>query len=225
MLKFGIIAEGVNDQTVIENILLGYFADQDEEPVVLPIQPADPLNPGGWGNVFASLKRGDCEQALQFNDYVIIHIDADEQEQAGYDVPRQENGLPLSLAERVDRITARLKSEIDPAFLAANGHRILFAIAVDTIECWLLPLLTNDKKKAAKDTGCLAAANHELRRQDRKGLSASDRSFRDAYEDASKEFRKRKRLLEVRGANESLELFIQQLDKVREHISEKSGDE
>ncbi len=222
MLKFGIIAEGVNDQTVIENILLGYFVD---EPVIVPIQPADPLIPGGWGNVFASLKRGDCEKALQFNDFVIVHIDADKQDEPGYDVPRQERGVVLSLKERVDRIVKRLKSEIEVTFLAANSHRILFAIAVDTIECWLLPLLTEDKKKAAKTTGCEKAANHELETQNRNKLSAGGKTFRDSYEDASKEFRKRKRLLQVRNRNESLELFICQLDKVQEQTSEDAAED
>ena len=42
MLKFGIIAEGPTDQIVIENILLGYFQDQDDEPVINPIQPRAP---------------------------------------------------------------------------------------------------------------------------------------------------------------------------------------
>lgn len=71
MLTFGVIGEGPTDQTVIENILLGYFADQEDEPVINPIQPPRPLDetPAGWGQVFQCLKRKDHEGALQFNDY------------------------------------------------------------------------------------------------------------------------------------------------------------
>jgi len=70
VLKFGIIAEGPTDQIVIENILLGYFQDQDDEPVINHIQPPRPLTetPAGWGHVFKSLERKDYDGALQYND-------------------------------------------------------------------------------------------------------------------------------------------------------------
>lgn len=147
MLKFGIIAEGATDQTVIENILIGYFSDQEEEPAIAYIQPPHvlPDAPAGWGHVFQSLKRRDHEGALQWIDYLIIHIDTDVQEQPGFDVPRRKDGVELRLAERVERVIARLKQEIDAAFYEANAHRILFAIAVDSIECWLLPVLYPDR--------------------------------------------------------------------------------
>ncbi len=92
MLKFGVIAEGPTDQIVIENILLGYFQDQEDEPAIHPIQPPRPLTetPGGWGHVFKSLERKDYAGALQYNDYLVIHIDTDVQEQPGFDVPRRD---------------------------------------------------------------------------------------------------------------------------------------
>ncbi len=130
MLTFGVIAEGPTDQTVIENILLGYFDGQDEEPDIRFIQPPRPLSetPAGWGLVFKSLEREDYEGALQYNDYLVIHIDADVQEEPGFDVPRRERGKELSLSDRVDRVIARLKENIDKRFYQANAHRILFAI-------------------------------------------------------------------------------------------------
>ena len=166
MLKFGVIAEGPTDQTVIENILLGYFEDQEEEPDIRKhSSPPRPLTetPAGWGHVFKSLERKDYESALQYNDYLVIHIDTDVQEEPGFDVPRREKGKELSVPDRVDRVIARLKQHIDTGFFQANAHRILFAIAVDTIECWLLPLL-HSNKKAAKTTGCLESANQALRK-------------------------------------------------------------
>lgn len=59
MATFAIIAEGITDQVVIENILLGCFADEDEEPTVNYEQPlldttgqsAAPAY-GGWTLVF-----------------------------------------------------------------------------------------------------------------------------------------------------------------------------
>ena len=128
MLKFGVIAEGPSDQQVIENILLGYFQD---ETVVNPVQPPSPTSPGGWTRVFQSLTLGRPQEALQFNDYLVIHIDADVQEEAGFNVPRRENAVELTIPERIDRIIARLVADIDPSLYQTEGHRILFAVAVD----------------------------------------------------------------------------------------------
>jgi hypothetical protein len=216
MPKFAIIAEGPTDVVVLENILQGYFEDESDEVVVNPVQPPRPLTQShaGWGLVFKSLKRRDYEGAFQFNDYLIIHIDTDVQEEAGFDVPRREGGEELSLPERVDRVIARLKSDIDEVFLQTHGQRIFFAIAVDSIECWLLPLLHDDKKKAAKTAGCLKSANEILRKRNQKGLSAGEKKFTDAYEDASSAFRRRKTLMQAQGKNPSFELFVRQLANI-----------
>ncbi len=128
MLKFGVIAEGPTDQTVIENILLGYFEDQEDEPDIRYIQPPRPLTetPAGWGLVFKSLERKDHEGALQYNDYLVIHIDTDVQEETGFDVPRREKGRQLSVSDRVDRVITRLKQDIDTGFYYAGmeeGHK------------------------------------------------------------------------------------------------------
>lgn len=212
MLLFGIIAEGPSDQTVIENILLGYFHEQEEEPVINYIQPPHPMleTAAGWTNVFNSLRRKDYEGALQYNDFLVIHIDTDVQEEPGFDVPRRVDGNELTVSERVEKVIQRLKNEIETDFLTANSHRILFAIAVDTIECWLLPLLYNDKK-AAKITGCIEAANRALRRAGRNGLSAGENKFIAAYEEVSCEYRRRKTLMDCHDKNPSLKLFINAL--------------
>ena len=216
MLKFGVIAEGKTDQRVIKNILLGYFDGEEEEPVVTFVQPIVGTF-GGWTLVFECLKRGEAQRSLQLNDFLVIHIDTDVQEEPGFDVPRQEQGEKLSLSDRVLRVIARLKRDIDATFFQINGHRILFAIAVDSIECWLLPLLYRDKKKAAKTEGCLESANRALRKTDNEALSAGEKSF-IAYEKASSGYRKRKTLTQLRNKNPSLELFIQQLDVLQKRI-------
>jgi hypothetical protein len=216
LLKFGIIAEGPTDQTVIENILLGYFAEEEEEPAVQYIQPPHPQNDslGGWWHVFECLQRGDAEGALQFNDYLVIHIDTDVQEDPGFNVPKQDGERELSVSEIVERVVGRLKQGIDAALFEANESRFLFAIAVDSIECWLLPLLETGKK-AAKTTGCLETANRALRKADEDGLSAGEVKFIRAYEKASSGYRKRKVLLQLREKNPSLALFIQKLDQLQ----------
>ena len=151
---------------------------------------------------------------LQFNDYLVIHIDTDVQEEPGFGVPRRDGGKELSGSDRVDRVIARLKRDMDAGFYEANANRILFAIAVDTIECWLLPLLYSDKK-AGKTTGCLESANRALRKTNQNALSAGESKFIHSYEKASSGYRKRKTLIELHGKNPSLELFIKQLDTLQ----------
>jgi hypothetical protein len=220
VLKFAVIAEGPCDQIVIENILLGYFQDEAEDPVVNYLQPPpttgdEPAPPGGWTLVLQSLRRGDVSQALQFNDYVIVHIDTDKQDDAGFDVPRRKDGAELSIEDRIASVIGRLTNEIDGTFYQAYKDQVLFAIAVDSTECWLLPLLLQNKK-AAKTTGCLAAANNELRKANKKGLASQDGcKFSIAYDEASREYRKRKTLEKHRDRNPSLSIFVKSLDEVR----------
>ncbi|MGH7173169.1 MAG: phage tail protein [Gemmataceae bacterium] len=224
MSKYAIIAEGPTDQIVLENILLGYFQNDEEEPTVNFVQPPPPTAvcpapPAGWSLVFASLRRGDPQKALQFNDYLVIHIDADVQEEPGFDVSRRENNKELSVPDRIDRIIDKLKVQMDSAFYDSNAHRILFAIAVDTIECWLLPLLHEDKK-AKKISGCLGAANAALRKANRKGLASGDTKFPHAYEEASREYTKHKTLRKHADRNPSLQVFIKWLDKLFRNATE-----
>ena len=226
MPTIGVIAEGPTDQTVIENILLGYFEESDDDTDIRFVQPSRPLgeDPGGWGLVFKSLERKDHEGALQFSDFLVIHIDTDVQEEGGFDVPRRENGVELELPDRIDRVIARLKQAMTEDFLATNGHRVVFAIAVDSIECWLLPHC--DSQKAGKITGCLEAVNNALRKLNQDALSNGNRKFIAAYESASSHFRKRKRLLAVHDKNPSLKIFVDALNAAvpKPAVEPKSAD-
>jgi hypothetical protein len=223
VVKFAIVAEGLTDQLVIQNILLGYFEDEDEEPVINFVQPLPattslPDPPAGWTRVFEALRRGEPQKALQFHDYLVIHIDTDVQEEDGFGVSRREEGKELSIPQRIERVITRLERDIDAAFYRDNTQRFLFAVAVDTIECWLLPLLYKNKK-AEKTTGCLEAANTALRKANKNGLFAGETKFPRAYDQASDDFTKRKNLMKHRGKNPSLKLFIKQLDDLQSRLT------
>lgn len=213
MPNFGIIAEGPTDQVIIDNILSGYFGDHDQEPVVNPIQPPIPLgaNPGGWDQVFKCLQRKDHELALQFNDFIIIHIDTDVQEESGFDVPRRIDNRELSVLERIDKVIQRLKREMDAHFFEANGDKIIFAIAVDSIECWLLPLYHPENPE--KIPNCIDTVNKSLRKANKNALSAGKTKYVRAYEDASSPYRKRKILVSSVVKNTSFNRFFESLNR------------
>lgn len=223
MATFGVIGEGITDQIVIEQILLGCFDGDDEEPVVNFVQPlldrtgsAGSPEPGGWTLVLRYLALGKHREALQFNDYLILHIDTDVCEEKGYDVLRREAGRELSPDELAARVTEKLMLLVGADVLADHGHRFLFAVAVDGIECWLLPLVFTNKK-AGKTTGCLDAVNFERRKKKLAPLSKLDGSDKDprAYQDASRPYADGRQLRKLAGKSPSLARFVEQVDAVR----------
>ena len=224
MLKVGLIAEGPTDLAVLENILEGFIAD---DPVINFVQPKLRTDPGGWTLVFRALRDGEARKALQFNDVVVIQIDTDVCEDVGFDVQRRAGGNELSVAELVERVRERLVREMGSTAQGLEG-KLFFAVAVDGIECWLLPLLfENEPTKAAKVTGCLAAANKKLDQLGRRRLCRADGTAKDvrAYEEASKDFRKQKALRGAAANTPSLGLFLENLAGLPANEPSENGDE
>jgi hypothetical protein len=220
---FGIIAEGITDQIVIESILRGYLGDQDDELVVNPVQP--PLDataqgggppPAGWTLVFRSLRDGEHRKALQFNDYIIVHIDTDVCDDKGFDVPKNNQAGPLPVEALVERVTARLKKAMGDDFCVAHGHRVIFAIAVHQIECWLLPLFfENEDRKAEKIAGCLSAVDEQRRRQNKLLFTRGGGKEPRVYREVARDYARRKILMKHYHRNPSLKVFIEGLDAMR----------
>lgn len=229
MSSFAIIAEGVTDQVVLENILHGYFhADDREPPDVNYVQPpptprgAVPA-PGGWTLVLRSLREGAHRRALQFNDYVVVHIDTDVCEDPGFDVSRRAaDGRVLLPEELIERVKAKLIQTMGQELSEQDAKRIVFAIAVDSIECWLLPLLYDDAARRAKITGCLEAADWKLRRLGRPPLSRADNKDPLSYEKESRKYAKRRTLMEHRSENPSLDVFVSNLEVISRGVGEAS---
>lgn len=219
MGDFAVIAEGFTDQVVLRNILLGFFADQDEEPVINFEQPRldetarkGGHNPAGWTLVLKYFEQGLFRQALQLNTYLVVHIDTDVSHD--YGVAKPQEGQEAALIPAVVEVFRRL---IGAEIWDAHRDRFIFAIAVHSIECWLLPpLFEGQKAKQAKLTGCFEAADQtlqnrrlgSLRRKD--GLEGKDP---DGYKSASRIYLKRKELLRLADCNLSLGVFVRELDR------------
>ena len=164
--------------------------------------------------VLKFLELGKHREALQFNDYLVLHLDTDVSEDFG--VPHREEGRELSVTELVTRVIGKLEGVIGTEFCAEHEDRLIFAIAVHSIECWLLPLFYTDSH-ARKVTGCMNAVNEARKKRNQRPLSTSGRRGESkdpqSYRDASREYTKRKRLMALRDKNPSLALFVRQLDK------------
>ncbi len=220
MASFAIISEGATDQRVIDNLIHGYLQADEDEPVINyvqpPFQPSDA--PAGWTLVMQALQSGRVGEALAFNDYVVVHIDTDVCEEKGFDVSRRApDGRERTVDELIDAVVIRLQREIGPV-AAEHADQILFAIAVNSIECWLLPLLfENQKAKAAKTTGCLTPADDALKAARQPGLLKDKQKGKnvDGYQQASAAYAKKKTLLKHRQKNPSLDRFVRHLEAMQ----------
>jgi hypothetical protein len=211
--SFALIAEGPSDHIVLKHFLAAYFRDPDI--VANPLQPSSPTIPGGWTEVLRCCSSPRVEAALVDNDFVVIQIDTDVCEEVGFGVPRRdpESAESLSPDQLADRVTefliARLPSGVHERF----ADRILFAVCVDSIECWLLPLYYNDGRRS-KLTHCLGSLNQQLAIQEKFSIDLTNKQTL-YYEKImrSKKCGKRKTLESIAGENPSLTRFIRALDR------------
>ena len=213
---FALACEGVTDHAVLKNILLGYFKDQPRAPRTTQRQPDSDATGeatwqqyGNWENVFRYLREGLHRGALEFNEYLVIQVDTDDSQHVNYGVPQQEAGLSLGPEILVQRVVAKLRVIIGPDDCITYGDRIIFAICVHQIECWLLPLWETGAK-AAKTSGCLQPLNAALARKNELTINPKDKKV-PPYHNASSGYRKRATLLQEGTKNPSLAVFITEL--------------
>jgi hypothetical protein len=167
-----------------------------------------PHAPGGWSLVVRYLRDRKYLQALQLNRFVVIQIDSDIAGELGVSRP-----AAASDAQIVELIIAKLCSEIAAEDLAGVRDRLLFAIGVDEIECWLLPAVfdRSDKRMLSKATGCLEAINRKLRKDNQVLLSSGEHKDPQRYRRLSEKYRRR-RDVEAAATNAGFIRFLEQLE-------------
>ncbi len=216
---FALVCEGVTDHAVLKNILLGYFKDQPREPRITQRQPDSDATGeaawqqfGNWENVFRYLREGLHRDALEFNEYLIVQVDTDDSEHTNYGVPQQESGQLIEPEAMVERVAAKLCGIIGAADCATYAGRLIFAVCVRDIECWLLPLWEIGNK-VAKTTGCLPTLNAALAQKNEPTISPHDKKV-PPYDKASRGYRKRTTLLTEGPKNPSLAIFLSELESL-----------
>lgn len=216
--SFALVAEGLTDQIIIENILVGFFDDPDID--VNPLQPLRDetdrhrtVTSGNWHKVLEYCSSEEFRGAFQFNDYVVIQIDTDVSAEYGIS-DRDENGTEIAVVAMIERVKNALIARIGDEFYDSYTSRILFAISVQSIECWLLPLVFSEKKKQGKTVNCLGTLNQRL--NSKYGFTIDQHNKKPAYyETVSGEYAKHKRLIAVYSSNPSLEVFVSELERTK----------
>jgi hypothetical protein len=210
MINFGLIAEGQTNQVVIENILVGYFNNFD-----IVVNPLLPLrdetdryrveNYSNWLKVFEYCASSKFRDVFQFNKYLIVQIDTDVSEEVNYNIYKYEKGEELSPEKLIDKVVEKFKGLIGEEFYSRYEEKIIFAISVHSMECWLLPLYYTDEKQAAQTKGCF----ERLRRQLKRGINKSY----DEYDFLSREYCKNKVLIKNYLLNPSLKVFLEEIQR------------
>jgi len=209
MAKFGLVTEGITDQIVIENILCGFYKDyEDLDQEIQPLQPPyDETTKkqkegefGGWEMLLEYLGEKRFRDDVINSEYTIIQIDTDICDHPNFNVVKETSCVDTF----VQNIKLKLISCIDKneSFFEENKTKIIFAISVHSLECWLLPICKDLKKE--KIAGCFESLEREC-----KGIKVEKTYI--IYDKLSKPLLKNKDLLKISSKNSSFQIFLDAL--------------
>lgn len=210
MSKFGIIGEGITDQITLENILCGFFQEHDlEDEIEYLLPPRDDPSKGAWWRIFQRIAGEDFRNDVLNNEFIILQIDTDVSEKQNFNVSKfDENGNPLPAESIINKVIERLILEInkgDATFYQAHKDKIIFAVCVHSLECWLVAL-----HEAAKATteNCFDV----LLTLKFKGFQVAKK--RNNYDKLSQPFLNPENIKTVAQNDTSFKHFIQQLQPI-----------
>lgn len=205
---FGIVSEGVTDFAVLENILFGITGNKDLE--INPLQPK-PSEAGNWDKVFKYCQSSDFKAAFAYCDFVIIQIDTDFMHTGEVPAAYKIDLHNLSVEEIIRAFQEKFISLISNDFYQEYQNQVIFAISVNEIECWLLPIyFENQKQKAEKVSNCIKTLNEVLPQKE--GFYIHEKKV-NQYEKMSKPFRKLKDLQRFAAKNPSFALFLNEIEQ------------
>ncbi len=202
--SFGLICEGETDQTLIKNIIVGWTGNRNL--LFPPLQPIEG-EAGGWTKVFKYCESGDFKAALKANDFIIIQIDTDFMSGDSVGKEYKIDLKDLNVKETVKAFREKIVELIGAEFYEEYSERIIFAIAVNEIECWLLPVYFSDKK-AKKYVNCIDTLNQVLPQKEGFYIDAKENDY---YEKLARNFRKKKDIEKYAKRQESFDLFLKNL--------------
>ncbi|GAB5342593.1 hypothetical protein [Pseudomonas fluorescens] len=219
MPSYALVSEGITDQVILEKIIYTVIeGNTDEEPEINILQPFRDATDiarqakesfGGWEQVLEFCENPiKLSDALEFNDFLVIHIDTDCCEHPNFGVPLHQGGVELSIDALISNVEDFIKNKLTYGFLATYSERVIFAIAVHATECWLIPAHESQPDKKDRTKSC----EHHLKRSLAKSGQEYQKNY-DIYFKLSSCFNKLKNINTHRRHNRSLDIFISNLEK------------
>ncbi len=223
-MKFGLACEGVTDQITLENILCGYFDNPDLDEEIGQLQPLyDETNQkqqgqGGWEPLLSYLKSSRFRDDVLNTEYVILQIDSDISEHQNFGVAHQDtDNQNLPPETLIQNISSKLISVIDSGeqdFYATHRYKIVFAISVHSLECWLYAYYNTKALRQPKITGCYKALEYLASQKNILKNEPFAKNYR-CYQQLSEVFLKRKNIEAIAQKDPSFNYFIQEMDVIR----------
>lgn len=222
MSSFGIISEGYTDQLLLEGILEGFFKGSEDAPQVKFLSPpldetdAAQAQKAGWYQVFEYCKyKENIERDLQFNDYLVIQIDTDVSEESHYDVKKKVDGVELTPIELVTGVIQKFQLLMSNEVFNEYADKLIFAISVHSIECWLLPEFGKTSSDKKKTVNCIGTVNKCIGPKLGFTIDPNNKSHGDYYEKFAQHFADKKRsvLISLAKNNPSFDIFLSRLSE------------
>jgi hypothetical protein len=217
MPTFALIAEGKTDQIIVERIIEevceDLFSDEVDVNFLQPLRDASDAFSAphaGWELVL-EYSRVRSFEALATNDYVVIHLDTDCGDHPNFGVPLTVGGAARLYVDLVADASALIARHIGEPLYSENKDRLIFAIAVHSIESWLLLYLFDIDQPIAS----FSRLNKALNRRNRGPLVKDGRT----YERIAREIKQKKLMKTATGSN-SLSLFIKALQALEQPADE-----
>lgn len=210
--KFGLITEGVTDQTILKAVLVGWTGNK--KLVMKELQPK-PEEPGGWTKVFQYCESLEFKGAFSYYDFIVIQIDTDFMSGDSVGEAYKIDLKDLNVKETVETFREKIMELIGEDFYKEYSDRIIFAIAVNEIECWLIPVYFSGKK-AKKHVNCIDTLNTVLPQKEGFYIDAKDDIY---YRKLAKNFRKKKDIEKYAKQQESFGLFLDNLQIAIEAVA------
>ena len=208
-MQIALISEGITDKPIIEATIIAYFSKKfiGTDVFLNPIHPKE-KEPSGWVKVLKYCESENFKNAFDFNEFIIIQIDSDAHEE--YGVANYKNTEELLAA-----IKNRIISSITEPYYETVKDKIIFAICVNMVECWLLPFFATTISHKRKTTNCCDTLNQYLRKQGFTLDCINDAGGTEYYQKVAQTISKKKIFFPAYKENESLKYFVEiELDKI-----------
>lgn len=212
MAKFGLACEGITDQIVIENILCGFYKDiNDLDEEIQPLQPPFDKTTkkqsdfGNWELLLEYLSSERFRDDVLNSGYIVVQIDTDDSQHPNFSIAHTDSdNNELSTKELIEKIIERLIAQIDSKkiFYEKYQEKIIFAISVHSLECWILPL--HRAYKIEKTKNCFENLQ-------RKSKNINIKKDYITYDKLSQPLLKNKILIKIASKNSSLNIFLSKL--------------
>lgn len=223
MTRIALATEGKSEHWIIKHLVQNYFKEKDIffRQVQPQIFDDTQESVGGWLEVLKFCERtDDINSALVEADYLIIQIDTDESTKPNFGVSHTKQGSVLKTNEELcNDVVAKIIGLINPNLVHEYSDRIIFAICIHSIECWLLPIFYVNNHKSDIHN-CLTRLNTELRRRNLDPIPPKKQKDKrqKAYENILKNWRRKQEIVSASQHNEGFKKFINSLKFIEDKI-------